>query len=198
MADISTQMVKELREATGAGILDCKKALTGTNGDFDAAVEELRKKGLSAAAKKANRDTNEGAVGHYIHAGSKLASLVQVNCETDFVARTEQFQQLIRDLAMHVAAAQPLYTSREDVPEDILAREKAIFREQILAEGKPENIVDKIVEGKLNKWFADNVLLEQEFVKDSSLTIQNLITDSVATLGENIQVSRFARLEIGS
>ncbi len=198
MAEISTQMVKELREATGAGILDCKKALTGTNGDFDAAVEELRKKGLSAAAKKASRDTNEGAIGHYVHAGSKLASLVQVNCETDFVARTEQFQQLTRDLAMHVAAAQPLYASREDVPEDILSSEKAIYRDQVLAEGKPENIVDKIVEGKLNKWFADNVLLEQEFIKDSSVTIQDLITNSIATLGENIQVSRFARLEIGS
>ena len=197
MAEITTQMVKELREATSAGILDCKKALTTAEGNFDAAVELLRKKGLSAAAKKADRDTNEGIVGHYIHPGSKMASMVAIGCETDFVARTEQFQQLGRDIAMHVVAAKPLFVSRESVPADIVEKEMALFRDQTKDSGKPEQIVEKIVTGKLDKWYSEICLLEQTFVKDPDVTIQALLTNSIAALGENIQVNRFERLEIG-
>lgn len=197
MAEITAQMVKELREATSAGILDCKKALSETSGDFDAAVEILRKKGLSSAAKKATRETNEGVVGHYIHPGSKMASLVEVNCETDFVARTDQFQDLARDLAMHVVAAHPLYLSREDVPEDIVAREKEIYSEQMANSGKPEHVLEKIVEGKLDKWYSDVCLLEQGFVKNPDTKIQDLLTSSIASLGENIRVNKFSRIAIG-
>lgn len=197
MAEISAQLVKELREATSAGILDCKKALTEVNGDFDLAVEILRKKGLSSAAKKASRETNEGIVGHYIHAGSKMASLVEVNCETDFVARTEQFQALARDLAMHVVAANPTYLRREDVPADIVAREKEIYKEQMANSGKPASVLEKISEGKLDKWFSEVCLLEQAFIKNPDTTIQALLTDAIAKLGENIKVNRFARIAIG-
>ena len=197
MAEISAQLVKELREATSAGILDCKKALNETNGDFDAAVEVLRKKGLSSAAKKASRETNEGVIGHYIHPGSKMASLVEVNCETDFVARTEQFQELARDLAMHVVAAHPLYLSREDVPEDVVAREKDIYAEQMANSGKPEHVLEKIAEGKLDKWYSEVCLLEQGFVKDPDKKVQELLTSSIASLGENIRVNKFSRIVIG-
>ena len=197
MAEISAQLVKELREATNAGILDCKKALSDANGDFDQAVEILRKKGLSSAAKKASRETNEGIVGHYIHSGSKQASLVELNCETDFVARTEQFQTLARDLAMHVVAARPLYLRREDVPADMVAREKEIYREQMANSGKPANVLEKIIEGKLDKWYSEVCLLEQGFVKDPDTSIQQLLTQTIATLGENIKVNRFARIAIG-
>jgi len=197
MAEISAQLVKELREATSAGILDCKKALTEVNGDFDLAVEILRKKGLSSAAKKASRETNEGIVGHYIHAGSKMASLVEVNCETDFVARTEQFQALARDLAMHVVAANPTYLRREDVPAEIVAREKEIYKEQMANSGKPASVLEKISEGKLDKWFSEVCLLEQAFIKNPDTTIQALLTDAIAKLGENIKVNRFARIAIG-
>jgi len=197
MAEISAQLVKELREATSAGILDCKKALTEVNGDFDQAVEILRKKGLSSAAKKASRETNEGIVGHYIHAGSKMASLVEVNCETDFVARTEQFQALARDLAMHVVAANPTYLRREDVPAEIVAREKEIYKEQMANSGKPASVLEKISEGKLDKWFSEVCLLEQAFIKNPDTTIQALLTDAIAKLGENIKVNRFARIAIG-
>lgn len=197
MADISAQMVKELRGMTGAGILDCKKALTDANGNIDEAIESLRKKGLAAAAKKATRDTNEGLIGHYIHPGSKIASMVEVNCETDFVAHTEQFQQLARDLAMHIVAAKPLYVSSDQIPEDVAEKEKSIYREQVADSGKPDHIVEKIVEGKLNKWFEEICLLEQAFVKNPDVTIQQLLTDNIATLGENIQVNRFERLEVG-
>ncbi len=197
MAEISAQLVKELREATNAGILDCKKALTEVNGDFDQAVEILRKKGLSSAAKKASRETNEGIVGHYIHAGSKMASLVEVNCETDFVARTEQFQALARDLAMHVVAANPTYLRREDVPADMVAREKDIYKEQMANSGKPASVLEKISEGKLDKWFSEVCLLEQAFIKNPDTTIQALLTDAIAKLGENIKINRFARIAIG-
>jgi elongation factor Ts len=197
MAEISAQMVKELREATGAGVLDCKKALTESDGDFEAAVEILRKKGLSTAAKKSSRDTNEGVIGTYVHAGAKMAGMVQLNCETDFVARTDRFQQLARDIAMQVVASRPLYVSREQVPADLIEREKAIYRDQMISSGKPEQVIDKIVEGKLDKWLGEVCLLEQAFVKDPDVNIQSLLTDSVATLGENIRVTRFERLAIG-
>ncbi len=197
MAEISAQLVKELREATSAGILDCKKALTEVNGNFEQAVEILRKKGLSSAAKKASRETNEGIVGHYIHAGSKMASLVEVNCETDFVARTEQFQALARDLAMHVVAANPTYLRREDVPADIVAREKDIYKEQMANSGKPATVLEKISEGKLDKWYSEVCLLEQAFIKNPDTTIQALLTDAIAKLGENIKINRFARIAIG-
>ncbi|MCE7988268.1 MAG: translation elongation factor Ts [Caldilinea sp. CFX5] len=197
MAEISAQLVKELREATNAGILDCKKALTESNGNFDQAVEFLRKKGLASAAKKASRETNEGIVGHYIHAGSKQASLVELNCETDFVARTEDFQTLARDLAMHIVAARPVYLRREDVPADVVAREKEIYREQMANSGKPANVLEKIIDGKLDKWYSEVCLLEQGFVKDPDTNIQQLLTQAIAKLGENIKVNRFARIAIG-
>lgn len=197
MAEISAQLVKELREATNAGILDCKKALSDANGDFDQAVEILRKKGLSSAAKKASRETNEGIVGHYIHPGSKVASLVELNCETDFVARTEQFQTLARDLAMHVVAARPAYLRREEIPADVVAREKDIYREQMANSGKPAHVLEKILEGKLDKWYSEVCLLEQGFIKDPDTSIQQLLTQTIATLGENIKVNRFARIAIG-
>jgi elongation factor Ts len=197
MAEISAQMVKELREATNAGVLDCKKALMDSEGDFEKAVEILRKKGLASAAKKASRDTNEGIIGTYIHAGAKVAGMVALNCETDFVARTDRFQQLARDLAMHVVASRPLYVNREQVPADLIEREKAIYREQVVNSGKPEQVIEKIVEGKLDKWLSEVSLLDQPFVKNPDVTIQALLTDSIAALGENIRVNRFERLAIG-
>lgn len=197
MAEISAQLVKELREATNAGILDCKKALAESNGNFDQAVEFLRKKGLASAAKKAGREANEGIVGHYIHAGSKQASLVELNCETDFVARTEEFQTLARDLAMHVVAARPIYLRQEDVPADVVAREKDIYGEQMANSGKPAHVLEKIIDGKLDKWYSEVCLLEQGFVKDPDTKIQQLLTQAIAKLGENIKVNRFARIAIG-
>ena len=197
MAEVTAQMVKELRAATGAGVNDCKKALEEAAGEFEQAVEVLRKKGLASAAKKASRDTREGIIGTYIHHGSKAAALVELNCETDFVARTDQFQQLARDLAMHVVAARPQYLNRVEVPSDAIEKEKAIYHEQMVNSGKPAQVVDKIVEGKLDKWFSEVCLLEQPFIKDPDRSVQDLITESVAALGENIRVTRFARLEIG-
>jgi elongation factor Ts len=197
MAEITAQMVKELRTATGAGVNDCKKALEQSNGDFEQAVEALRKKGLASAAKKASRDTREGIIGNYVHFGGKAAALVELNCETDFVARTDQFQQLARDLAMHVVAARPQWLSREEVPAEAIEKEKVIYAEQMANSGKPAQVIEKIVEGKLDKWFSEVCLLEQPFVKDPDRKIQDLITETVASLGENIRVSRFARLEIG-
>jgi len=197
MAEISAEMVKNLRTATNAGILDCKKALTDADGDFEKAVEILRKKGLSSAAKKASRDTKEGIIGHYIHSGAKMASMVELNCETDFVARTEQFQQLAKDLALHVVAARPQFLSRENVPQDLIEREKNIYREQMVSSGKPAQVIDKIVEGKLDKWYSEACLLEQPFVRDPDVKIQDLLTSAIASLGENIKIGRFERLEIG-
>jgi elongation factor Ts len=195
--EITAQMVKQLRESTGAGMLDCKKALTETGGNQEAAVDFLRKKGLAAAAKKAGRVTAEGAVGSYIHGGGKIGVLVEVNCETDFVARTEQFQELVRDIAMHIAAADPRAVRREEVTEADLAREREIFRDQALASGKPANIVDKIVDGKMEKYFSEFVLLEQPFVKNPDLTVGQLISETVAKIGENVQVRRFTRFKLG-
>ena len=171
MAEVTAEMVKLLREATNAGVLDCKKALTETNGDFEAAVEILRKKGLATAAKKASREANEGLIGTYVHPGSKIVSLVEVNCETDFVARTEEFQQLARDLAMHVTASRPLFVSRDEVPAELIAKEKEVYAEQMVNSGKPAQVIEKIVEGKLDKWYSEVCLLDQAFLKDPDVTI---------------------------
>jgi elongation factor Ts len=194
---ITAQMVKELRETTGAGMMDCKKALQETDGDMDKAIELLRTKGLAAAAKKAGRVAAEGLVGSYIHAGGRIGVLVEVNSETDFVARTDEFQDLVRDIAMHIAAAEPRFLAREEVTEDVLEQERRIYKEQALESGKPENVVDRIVEGKMNKFYGENVLLEQPFVKDPDKTIQDLINEKVAAIGENLQIRRFARFKLG-
>ncbi len=192
------KMVKELRERTSAPMMDCKKALEETDGDVEKAIEVLRKKGLAAAAKKAGRVAAEGAVASYIHAGGKIGVLVEVNSETDFVARTDDFQALVKDIGMHIAAADPRFLRREDVTEDVIEAERKIYREQVLAEGKPEHIADKIVEGKLGKlFFQENVLLEQPFVKDPDKTVGEMIIDRVAKIGENIQVRRFVRYQLG-
>jgi elongation factor Ts len=194
---ISAKMVQDLRAKTGAGIMDCKRALTETDGDVEKAIEGLRKKGLAAAAKKAGRVTSEGMVSSYIHAGGKLGVLIEVNCETDFVALTEQFQQLVKDLSMHIAAANPLYLKREDVPEGSLAKEREIYRAQFADSGKPEKVIDKIVDGKIEKYFSEICLYEQAFVKDPDKTIKQLLTDAVSQLGENLNVRRFARFVLG-
>jgi elongation factor Ts len=194
---VTPQMVKELRERTGAGMMDCKNALTETAGDIEQAIDVLRKKGLASAAKKAGRVTAEGVVGSYIHAGGKIGVLVEVNCETDFVARTDDFQELVKDIAMHIAAADPRFVRREEVTEDVLARERAVQREKTLAEGKPEKVVDKIVEGRMEKFFAEQVLLEQPFIKDPDKTVGELVNARVAKIGENIQVRRFSRFKLG-
>ena len=194
---VTPQMVKELRERTGAGMMDCKNALLESQGDIEQAIDVLRKKGLASAAKKAGRVTAEGAVASYIHAGGKIGVLVEVNCETDFVARTDEFQELVRDIAMHIAAADPRFVRREEVTEDVLTRERAVQREKTLAEGKPEKVVDKIVEGRMEKFFAEQVLLEQPFVKDPDKTVGDLITAKVAKIGENVQVRRFSRFKLG-
>ena len=194
---VTPQMVKELRERTGAGMMDCKNALLETKGDLEQAIDYLRKKGLASAAKKAGRIAAEGAVGSYIHAGGKIGVLVEVNCETDFVARTDEFQELVKDIAMHIAAADPKFVRREEVTEDVLVRERDIIREKTLAEGKPEKVVDKIVEGRMDKFFGESVLLEQAFVKDPDKTIQNMISEKIAKIGENIVVRRFSRFKLG-
>lgn len=194
---ISAEMIKELRAQTGAGVLDCKKALEENNGDFDKAADYLRQKGLAAAAKKASREANEGLIGTYVHTGSKVAGMVEVNCETDFVARTETFQALVKDLAMQVVAARPLYVRREDIPADVLAAKQAEFMAEMANSGKPADIVQRIVEGKAEKYFQEALLLEQPFIKDPSVTVGDLVTQAVAKLGENIKVRRFARLEVG-
>jgi elongation factor Ts len=190
-------MVKELRERTGAGMMDCKNALLETKGDMEQAIDALRKKGLASAAKKAGRITAEGVVGSYIHMGGKIGVLVEINCETDFVARTDDFQALVKDIAMHIAAADPRFVRREEVTEEILARERAIYRERTLAEGKPEKVVDKIVQGRMEKFFEETVLLEQPFVKDPDKTVGDLVTEKISKIGENIQVRRFARFKLG-
>lgn len=190
-------MVKQLRETTGAGVLDCKKALEQTNGDFEKAAALLQEKGLAAAAKKATREANEGLIGSYVHTGAKVAALVEVNCETDFVARTEQFQALVKDLAMHVVAARPRYVRREEIPAAELEKERAEFLAQVADSGKPAEVLAKIVDGKLEKFYQENCLMEQPFIKDPNATIADVITQAIAKLGENIVVRRFARLEIG-
>ncbi|MDI3540507.1 MAG: elongation factor Ts [Thermosediminibacterales bacterium] len=194
---ITAAQVKELRERTGAGMMDCKKALVETKGDIEKAIEYLREKGLAAAAKKAGRITAEGIVDAYIHGGGRIGVLVEVNCETDFVARTEEFRQLVKDIAMQIAASNPKYITRDEVPEEVVNKEKEILRAQALNEGKPEHIVDKMVEGRLEKFFNEICLLEQPFIKDPDITVEDMIKEHIATIGENISVRRFARYEMG-
>jgi elongation factor Ts len=193
---VTAEMVKKLREQTGAGMMDCKKALTETSGDFDKAVEFLRKKGLAAAEKRAGREASEGVIGSYIHM-DKIGVMVEVNCETDFVARTDEFKQFAKDVAMHIAAANPRFLSREAVPEEVLQKEKEIYKEQVT--GKPEHVIDKIVEGKMEKFYSENCLLEQVFVKDpdQKKTIKDLLTEMIGKIGENIVIRRFVRYQLG-
>ena len=194
---ISAADVKILRERTGVGMMDCKQALVETDGDMERAAELLREKGLASAAKKAGRIAAEGIVDSYIHMGGKIGVMVEVNCETDFVAKTEQFKALVHDIAMHIAAAKPTYLNAEEVPAEILEKEKEILRAQALNEGKPEKIVEKMVEGRIKKFYTDNCLLDQLFVKDTDKTISQLVTESVATIGEKITIRRFVRFEMG-
>ncbi len=197
MAEISANAVKELREKTGAGMMDCKKALTEAAGDFGKAEDILRKKGLAAAAKKASRVASEGAVGSYVHMGGKIGVLVEVNCETDFVARNEAFQVLVKDVAMQIAASAPLYVRREEVPAEVVAKELEIAQAQAREQKKPEAIVEKIAQGKVDKYYKEICLLEQPFVKDDKKTVQDMINEAVAKIGENIQVRRFSRFVLG-
>ncbi|HID88773.1 MAG TPA: translation elongation factor Ts [Anaerolineae bacterium] len=190
-------MIKELREATGAGILDCRKALEQSGGDFEAAVAYLREKGLAEAAKRTDREASEGVVEVYAHPGNRVGVMLELNCETDFVARTPEFRALAHDLALHIAFAAPRYISRDQVPEEVIEAEMAVYRAQALGEGKPEHIVDRIVEGKLEKFYKMVCLMEQPFVKDEDITIETLIKDHIARLGENIVMRRFARYELG-
>ncbi len=194
---ISAAQVKELREKSGAGIMDCKEALKEADGQVEAAMDVLRKRGLSKAAKRADRATGEGLVGSYIHAGGKVGVLVEVNCETDFVAKTEIFQQLVRDLAMHVAASNPLYVSRDQVPEEVVYKEREIFLSQAREEGKPEKVLDRIVEGRMEKHFEEVCLVDQPYIRDTDRTVQEHIVEAVTQLGENIVVRRFARFHVG-
>jgi len=197
MAKIEANLVKELRERTGAGMMDCKKALTETSGDMEKAVEFLREKGLAAANKKAGRITSEGIVEAYIHGGGRIGVLVEVNCETDFVAKTDDFRSLVKDMAMQVAAANPQYINREEVPLHVIEHEKEIFRNQAINEGKPEKIIDKMVEGRLEKFFAEVCLMEQNFVREGDMSVKEYIQSKVAVLGENITLRRFARFHMG-
>jgi elongation factor Ts len=195
--NISAAQVKELREKTGAPMMDCRSALAEAKGDVEQAVIVLRKKGMASAAKKASRAANEGAVGTYIHAGGKIGVLVEVNCESDFVARTDDFQDLMKDIAMHIAATDPRYVRREDVTEEDLAREKDVYRAQAAATGKPAPVVEKIVEGKMSKFYEEVCLLDQPFIKDQTVAIKDMIATKVGKLGENITVRRFARFKVG-
>ncbi len=194
---ITSKMVKELRDKTQAGMMDCKKALTETGGDMEKAVDLLRQKGLAVAAKRAGRATSEGTIETYIHAGGKLGVMVEVGCETDFVAKNDDFVAFAKDIAMHIAAANPLGITREEVPEDVVAREKEIYVQQALDSGKPENIVEKMVGGKVEKFLSEITLLDQKFVKNPDLTIQDLLNEVVAKMGENISIKRFARFQVG-
>lgn len=194
---ITAKDVKELRDRTGAGMMECKAALAETNGDQEKAIDLLRAKGAAKAAKRSSREASEGAVGSYIHMGGRIGVLVEVNCETDFVARNEEFQKLVRDIAMHIAAASPTAVRREDIPADEVERERAVYREQMKESGKPEKIWDKIVDGKLEKFYQEAALLEQPFVKDPDLTVGQLVTQAGAKTGENIVVRRFTRFALG-
>ena len=194
---VTAEMVKELRERTGVGMMDCKKALIATNGDMEKAIDELRAKGLAKAAKKAGRIAAEGLVVSYIHLGGRIGVLVEVNCETDFVAKTDEFKQLAHDISMQIAASNPEFISRDQVTADVIAKEKEILKNQAREEGKPEKIIDKMVEGRIEKYYKEKCLLEQPFIKDMDKTVQELIHDYIARLGENITVRRFARYEVG-
>ena len=199
--EISASVVKELRERTGAGMMDCKKALTEVKGNVEEAIEYLRKKGLSAAAKKAGRDTKEGLIGHYIHSNGKVAVLVEVNCETDFVARNETFQNFVKDLAMHIAAIAPVCVSAEDMPADYIAKEREISLAQMKEDpkmaGKPQAVLDKVIEGKIQKLYDEQCLMGQKFVKNPDITIKDLLNQTVATIGENVSIARFTRYVLG-
>lgn len=197
MAEITAALVKELRARTGAGMMDCKKALAATEGDMDKAIDFLREKGLAAAAKKAGRIAAEGLVESYIHGGGRIGVLVEVNCETDFVAKTDAFKSLVKDIAMHIAAANPSYLRREEVPAAELEHEKMVLSEQARNEGKPEKIIEKMVTGRIEKYYKEVCLLEQPFVKDPDKTISDLITESIAKIGENIAIRRFTRYQLG-
>ena len=194
--EITAAMVKELRSQSGAGIMECKSALKETSGDVEAAITFLRKKGLAKADKKSGRQTGDGSVGTYIHADNKLGVMVELNCETDFVANTPDFQELIRDIAMHIAAAKPRFATREEVTQETLDKEKEIFAHQAKESGKPENIIEKIVSGKMEKFYEENCVLEQPFIKDTNITVQELIKQKIALLGENINIGRFVRFEV--
>jgi elongation factor Ts len=195
--NVTAEMVKELRERTGAPMMNCKSALQEADGDLEKAIDVLRKKGIAAAAKKAGRTTAEGAVGSYIHAGGKIGVLVEINCETDFVARTDEFQELVKDIGMHIAASEPRFVERDQVTDDVLQREREIFREQALSAGKPPEVVDKIVAGKMEKFYSENVLLEQPFVKNPDVTIGELVAEKIGKIGENMRIRRFARFKLG-
>jgi elongation factor Ts len=194
--EVTAEMVKTLRQQSGAGIMECKNALKETKGDIEEAVTYLRKRGMAKADKKGDRSTGDGAVGSYIHAGSKIGVLVELNCETDFVANTDEFKDLLKDIAMHIAAAKPRFTSRDDVTQDVMDKEREIFAHQARESGKPDNIIDKIVDGKMSKFYEENCLLDQTFIKDGDTTIQELIKQKIAKLGENITVGAFTRFEI--
>ncbi|WP_418804998.1 translation elongation factor Ts [Phascolarctobacterium sp.] len=197
MAEITAALVKELRERTGAGMMDCKKALSATDGDLEKAIDFLREKGLAAAAKKAGRVATEGLVEAYIHGGGRIGVLVEVNCETDFVAKTDAFKELVKDIAMHIAATNPSYLKREEVPTAELEHEQAVLAEQARNEGKPEKIIEKMVAGRIEKYYKEVCLMEQPFVKDPDKTISDLITESIAKIGENISIRRFTRYQLG-
>ncbi|MCD6233465.1 MAG: translation elongation factor Ts [Candidatus Marinimicrobia bacterium] len=194
---ITAAMVKELRDKTGAGMMDCKKALNKTDGDLEKAVDYLRAQGIAKAEKKASRAVNEGLIHAYIHQGSKLGTLVEVNCETDFVANTPEFQNFVKNVAMQIAASAPLAVTREDVAPAVIEREKAIYKEQVINQGKPEHIAEKIVTGKLEKFYKENVLLEQPFFKDPEKTVETYLKETIGKLGENIQIARFSRFVLG-
>jgi elongation factor Ts len=197
MADISAAMVKELREATGSGIMDCKRVLAEADGNMEKAVELLRKKGLAKAAKRSGRSTSEGIIHSYIHTGAKLGVLVEVNCESDFVAKTDDFIEFVKNIAMHIAAANPAGLTPEDVDQSVVEKEREIFRAQMLEEGKPEKIIDKIVDGKVEKFYKEVCLLSQQYVKDPQKTIDEYLKETIGKIGENIQIKRFARFQIG-
>ncbi len=194
--EVTAEMVKTLRQQSGAGIMECKNALKETEGDIEEAITCLRKKGMAKADKKGGRNTGDGAIGSYIHAGNKIGVLLELNCETDFVANTDEFKDLLKDIAMHIAAAKPRFTSRDNISSDVLDKEREIFSHQANEAGKPENIIGKIIDGKMSKFFAENCLLDQTYIKDGDLTIQELIKQKIAQLGENITVGSFSRFEI--
>ncbi len=197
MAEITAAMVKELRERSGAGMMDCKKALVASEGDLEKSIVFLREKGLASAAKKSGRITAEGLIESYIHAGGRIGVLVEINCETDFVAKTDEFKELVKDIAMQIAAARPQYVDKEEVPESMVAKEKEILSAQAANEGKPDKIIEKMVEGRIEKFFKEICLLEQPFIKDTDKTVRQLVTEKIAKIGENISVRRFARYELG-
>jgi elongation factor Ts len=194
---ISADLIKELRERTGAGILDCKKALEKTNGDLEKAIEELRKMGLAKADKKLDRETKEGIIEAYIHPGARLGVLVEVNCETDFVANTDEFKKFVHNVALQIAAMAPKYIRREEIPQEIIEKEKEILKEQLIREGKPQNVVDRIVEGKIEKFYQENVLYDQQFFMEPGITIEEYLKQHIAKFSENIRIKRFARFKIG-